>query len=81
MNKKLTKDELFLCTLFKLSQGDCDRCVDRYEVGQTISQNNKSVDNTVQILVRTQFVKRDEGDLIRITPHGIRLVNALLELV
>jgi Mn-dependent DtxR family transcriptional regulator len=77
MTAKLTKDELFLCTLAKCAKKDIEMDVDRYEVGQLIKQNNKSVDNTVQILVKTHFVKRSEGMRIRITEHGLRLVESL----
>jgi CTP-dependent riboflavin kinase len=77
MTAKITKDELFLITLAKLAKKDTETSIDRYEVGQAIKQNNKSVDNTVQILVKTHFVKRSEGNLIRITDHGLRLVESL----
>lgn len=77
MTAKLTKDELFLCTLAKCVKKDTSESVCRYQVGQLIHQNNKSVDNTVQILVKTQFVKRKDGDQIAITEHGLRLVESL----
>jgi hypothetical protein len=77
MTAKLTKDELFLCTLAKAVKKDTQASVCRYQVGQMIHQNNKSVDNTVQILVKTQFVKRRNGDDIAITDHGINLVESL----
>lgn len=77
MTAKLTKDELFLCTLAKLAKKDTEASVDRYVVGQAIKQNNKSVDNTVQILVKTHFVRRVDGSCIRITDHGLRLVETL----
>jgi Mn-dependent DtxR family transcriptional regulator len=77
MTAKLTKDELFLCTLAKVAKKDTSIEVSRYEIGQMIQQNNKSVDNTVQILVKTNFVKRADGDSIKITNQGISLVEML----
>lgn len=78
MTAKLTKDELFLCTLAKMVSNDTSISVSRYEVGQKIHQNNKSVDNTVQILVKTNFMKRVGDVNISITDQGLRLVEDLL---
>lgn len=78
MTAKLTKDELFLCTVAKVTKNDPEKSVSRYEIGQMIQQNNKSVDNTVQILVKTNFMKR-VGDInISITQQGLKLVEMLL---
>ena len=79
MTAKLTKDELFLCTVAKVTKCDTKLPVSRYEIGQMIQQNNKSVDNTVQILVKTNFMKR-VGDIdVCITEQGLKLVDMLLE--
>jgi Mn-dependent DtxR family transcriptional regulator len=79
MTAKLTKDELFLCTVAKVTKSDTSHAVSRYEIGQMIQQNNKSVDNTVQILVKTNFMKR-VGDVdVCITEQGLKLVEMLLE--
>lgn len=79
MTAKLTKDELFLCTVAKMTKGDTTKSISRYEVGQMIQQNNKSVDNTVQILVKTNFMKRS-GDIdVCITAQGLKLVDMLLK--
>lgn len=78
MTAKLTKDELYLCTLAKVAKKDTNKKVSRYEIGQMIHQNNKSVDNTVQILVKTHFVKRADDELITITQQGLSLVEQLI---
>lgn len=79
MTAKLTKDELFLCTVAKVTNNDTSKTVSRYEIGRMIQQNNKSVDNTVQILVKTNFMKR-AGDIdVSITEQGLRLVDMLLD--
>ena len=75
MNKRATtKDELYLLKLFTLAtkRGDPTAHVDRYEVGQAIGQNNKSVDNIVNLLAQTNFIKKGEGRNIYLTPHGLR---------
>ena len=77
MKSKLTKDELFLCTLAKIVDKDTSISVSRYQVGQKIHQNDKSADNTVQILVKTHFIKRTDGANIHITPQGLQLVELL----
>jgi hypothetical protein len=78
MKTKLTKDELYLCTVCKNVKKDTRRPINRYTIGQLLSQNNKSVDNTVQILVKTNFLKRvGDGNDITITQQGISLVEAL----
>ena len=78
MTAKLTKDELFLCTVAKVTNNDTSKTVSRYEIGRMIQQNNKSVDNTVQILVKTHFVKRADDELITITQQGLSLVEQLI---
>lgn len=79
MTTKLTKDELFLCTVAKVTNNDTSKTVSRYEIGRMIQQNNKSVDNTVQILVKTNFMKR-AGDIdVSITEQGLKLVDMLLD--
>jgi hypothetical protein len=77
MTAKLTKDELFLCTLAKTVKKDTSVVVSRYVIGQMIHQNNKSVDNTVQILVKTHFIKREGDEDIYITAQGLSLVEML----
>ncbi len=78
--KATTKDELFL---IKLHQFTCARGeeveIDRYEVGKAIGQNDKGVDTIVNLLAQANFVKKGEGSLLFLTPHGANLVAALKE--
>lgn len=75
----LTRDEQYLVTLYRLAnaKGDDFAEIDRYVVGQTLGQNNRSVDNIVQLLVQTNFIKKSENN-IYLTPHGLSLVQSLL---
>ena len=79
MKKSITRDELYLIKVFNLASklGDCFEEVDRYAVGQSMGQNNKSVDNIVRMLAQTNFVKKGEGDNIFLTPQGLKYVENL----
>ncbi len=83
MNKRsVTKDEQYLLALHRIAgeMGDMFGEVDRYKVGQAIGQNNKSVDNIVRILTQTHFIKKgDVENAVFLTPHGLKLVETLLE--
>lgn len=69
-----TKDELFLLKLFELAsrRGDPTTPIDRYDVGKAIGQNDRSVDNIVNLLAQTNFIKKGEEKEIFLTPHGLR---------
>jgi hypothetical protein len=49
--------------------------IDRYAIGQDIGLQRRGVETICKTLLRTNFIKQDEGDLITITPHGIKLVE------
>lgn len=60
------------------SSGDLFQEIDRYEVGQAIGQNNRSVDNIVRMLAQANFIKKGEKEAIYITKNGLSLVANLL---
>ncbi len=78
--KKLTKDELFLIKLYEEAEkrGDPFLEVDRYEIGQLISQNDRSVDNMIRMLAQANFLKKGEGNLVFMTSQGEALVKDLI---
>lgn len=78
--KSATKDELFLIKLYEmaLDLGFENEKVDRYEVARHIGQNSKGVDTIVKHLAQANFIKKEEGSYLRLTPHGLRLVKKLL---
>lgn len=83
MSKKgKTREELFLLKLYEIvvARGDLRQEIDRYAVGQAIGQNDRSVDNIVLLLVKTHFIKKDEGNAVSLTQNGLRLVESLLEM-
>ncbi|MBM3206992.1 MAG: hypothetical protein FJZ57_00065 [Chlamydiae bacterium] len=81
MKKSITRDELYLIKVLELAikLGDYFEEVDRYAVGQSMGQNNKSVDNIVRMLAQTNFVKKGDGDNIFLTPQGLKYVETLKE--
>lgn len=76
----MTRDELFLVTLNKLSEksGDLFSQIDRYVVGQTIGQNDRSVDNIVRMLAQANFIKKGNQNSIYLTQQGVDLARNLL---
>ncbi|MBS0615845.1 MAG: hypothetical protein JSR58_04760 [Verrucomicrobia bacterium] len=79
MNKRATtKDELYLLKLHELAlrKGDPTTPIDRYEVGKAIGQHDKSVDNIVNLLAQTNFIKKGDGKEIFLTPHGLRSLES-----
>jgi hypothetical protein len=78
--KSMTRDEIFLVKLYNMAQvlGSPWEEVDRYAVGQAIGQNDKSVDNIVNLLAQTNFIKKGEGKAIYLTENGKGLIDQLL---
>lgn len=81
MKKATTKDELFLLKLHEmaLAYGDPMHDVDRYAVGRAIGQNDKGINTIVNLLAQANFIKKTEGNLLHLTPHGLKLVELLKE--
>lgn len=80
MNKKsTTKDELFLLKLYEMSCliGGPEEDIDRYAIGRAIGQNTKGVETIVNLLAQTNFIKKGEDNLVRLTPHGLWLVTEI----
>ncbi len=81
MKRATTKDELFLLKLHELAcaRGDFDTEVDRYEIGRAIGQNNHGIDMIIKLLAQANFIKKGDGQGVYLTPHGLSLVEKLLE--
>lgn len=75
-----TKDEKYLVALYEiaLATGDPYNECDIYLVGNTLSLHERAVNNIVKLLAQTNFVKKQGGNLISLTPHGHALVKELL---
>lgn len=79
--KGTTKDELFLLKLHELALklGGEEEEVDKMAVGKAIGMNDRGIDNIVRHLAQANFIKKGEAGIVRLTPHGLRLVHHLLE--
>jgi hypothetical protein len=83
MSKKATtKDELFLVKLYQmaLQKGDAHEEIDRYAIGRAIGQNDKGIDTIARLLAQANFIKKGEGTAVYLTPHGLNLVQQLMNL-
>ncbi len=81
MNQRATtKDELFLIKLYEMAsaQGDEYTPFDRFVVARAIGQNDRGGNVIARDLAQANFVKKAEGDSVRLTDHGLRLVRSLL---
>ncbi len=79
--KGRTKDESFMLALYELAaqQGAWDTPVDRYEVGVRAGMQKTAVDTICKQLYRTNFIRKNEENEVYLTPHGMKLVDNLME--
>jgi len=78
--KSGTKDERFLINLYKIANdlGNPHEEIDRYVIGRSVGQNDRSVDAIARWLAQANFVKNGEGSNIYLTEGGLNLVQNLL---
>lgn len=78
-HKAKTPDERFLICLFETADalGDSFQPVNKYDVGQKVGLHPRGVNAICQLLLRSNFIKKEEGDNIYLTPHGRSLVERL----
>ncbi len=79
MNQRMTKDELFLLTLYKIAhaKGDPTHQIDRFLIGKAINQNERMCNNIVRHLAQANFIKKGDENFIYLTEQGLRLVDQL----
>lgn len=80
--KGTTKDELFLLKLHELAikMGGEEEEVDKMAVGKAIGVNDRGIVNIVRHLAQANFIKKgNEEGAVKLTPHGLKLVENLLE--
>lgn len=69
--KYKTKEEKYLCALYKNKEA----LQDRYLVGKELGYSSKGVDIVVQLLTKGNFITK-EGDIdVQLTEHGLRFVE------
>lgn len=76
-----TKDETFMVRLYEEAskQDEMDQPLDRYHVGQLAGIQQRGVDAICHLLIQANFVKKEGAAEISITPHGVKLVQSLLD--
>lgn len=79
--KSRTKDESFLIALYNeaTKQGDTHFAFNRYEIGALVGLQKTAVETITKLLVQCNFIKKHEYDMVTLTPHGLKLVDRLLE--
>lgn len=75
-----TKDEMFMLRLYEEAskQSEMEDPLDRYRIGQWVGLQQKAVDTICNLLAQANFIKKHGKVEISITPHGIKLVENLL---
>lgn len=85
-----TKDEKFILCLYEAAMRVVDAHegeaadpeevgLDRYIVGAAAGLQPKGVDAITQQLIRANFIRKEDELLVRLTTHGLRLAQRLLE--
>lgn len=74
-----TNDEQFVIRLYDIaSKGEnLQQPYDRYEIGQSLNQSTRKVDTICALLIRANFIKKAEDNLIYLTPQGEQLALRL----
>jgi hypothetical protein len=74
-----TKDEKFVLALYEeaMKLGDPYQPVDCYFVGKKIGLQDHGIEITCRNLAQANFIKKEDGKRIFLTPNGERLVQRL----
>lgn len=81
VDRARTKDETFMIRLYEEASRlpDMDDPLDRYKIGTLAGLQRTAVDTICNLLAQANFIKKKSQTEISITPHGIKLVEGLLE--
>lgn len=74
-----TKDTKFMLALYDIAneRGDIYMPVNRYEVGEKISLQDRGVNAICKLLVQANFIKKEDEEQVYLTEHGLSLVKRL----
>lgn len=80
MSQAQTKDEKFLVSLYLVAKDAGDQYGDfnKYDIGHRAGLHPKGVDAICKELLRANFIKKTDEELIYITEHGESLAKRLL---
>ena len=81
VSKARTKDESFMVKLHEEAAKlpSMDDPLDRYVIGQMVGLQKKAVDTICVLLAQANFIKKHGPVDVAITPHGIKLVEVILD--
>lgn len=76
-----TKDEHYVIWLYRLAKeaGDIEMPLSRYAVGEKAGVNEKGTNAICKLLIQANFIRKAEEDEVKLTPHGIKLAERLLD--
>ena len=79
-HKSRTSDERYIICLFETADtlGDPYQPLNKYSVGDKVGLHARGVNAICQLLMRSNFIKKDGEENIYLTPHGRSLVERLL---
>lgn len=80
MKKAKTKDEMFMIRLYQeaVKQNNMNLVMDRYAVGLLAGLQQRGVNAICTLLLQANFLKKQGDTEVSLTPHGIKLVETLL---
>lgn len=81
VERSRTKDEMFMVKLCEEASRnpDIEDPIDRYHIGTLVGLHPKAVDTICNLLAQANFIKKHGQAGVSITPHGMKLVDAILE--
>lgn len=76
-----TKDEVFMVRLYEQASAlnEMSSSFDRYYIGTLAGLQKRGVDTICTLLCQANFIKKLSATEVCITPHGIKLVEAILK--
>ncbi len=77
-----TKDERFLMMLYEeaMKLGDPYQPIDKYFIGKKLGLHDHAIEIICRTLAQTNFIKKEEGSRVFLTPNGESLVHRIQDL-
>ena len=81
MKRAKTKDEMFMIRTYEEAtrRNEIEGPLDRYLIGKLAGLHPKGVDTICTLLLQANFLKKCGPTDVSLTPHGLKLVQTLLE--
>jgi len=77
-----TKDERYIVQFYRELEedGDFDKVLNRYSVGESIGFSKRPVNTIVTLLMQANFLKKEGKEDVTMTKNGVSLVEQLLKM-